>query len=152
MGSRVPEVIDALVALGQAEADAELAGVRVTDGPQVTDTAAPDWLVIGYDGDPDGDLQAAATVGGWAGLGVRREEQFQVTVAAIASRGATDVRTARVRAYEIGARVEAWLSADPRLGLRELEAAIEATRFIQDQTDQGVQAVLLLTVAGRAFT
>lgn len=152
MGSRVPEVIDALVALGKSEAAAELAGVQVADGPEVTDSGAGDWLVVGFDGDPTGDFQAAATVGGWAGLGVRREEQFQVTVAAIASRGATDVRAARVRAYEIGARVEAWLSADPRLGLNELEASIEATRFIQNPTDQGVQAVLLLTVAGRAIT
>lgn len=151
MGSRVPEVIDALVTLGQAEASAELAGVQVADGPEVTSSGAADWLIVGFDGDPAGDFQAAATVGGWAGLGSRREEQFQVTVAAISSRGDTDVRAARARVYEIGARVEAWLAADPRIGLRELEAAIEASRLTQDQTDQGVQAVLLLTVAGRAF-
>ncbi|WP_435643364.1 hypothetical protein ACR9VJ_18120 [Streptomyces sp. H49] len=152
MGSRVPEVIDALVALGQAEAAAELAGVQVTDGPEVTGSGASDWLIIGFDGDPDGDFRAAQTVGGWAGLGSGREEQWQVTVAAIASRGDTEVRAARERAYEIGARVEAWLRADPSLGLRSLEAAIEASQLTQDQTDQGVQAVLLLTVAGRAFT
>jgi hypothetical protein len=152
MGSRVPEVIAALVALGQAETSAELSGVQVADGPEVTDSAAPDWLIIGFDGDPNGDLQAAQTVGGWAGLGSRREEQFQVTVAAIASRGDTEVRAARKRVYEIGARVEAWLLADPSLGLSSLEAAIEASQLTQDQTDQGIQAVLLLTVAGRAFT
>jgi hypothetical protein len=131
---------------------AELSGVYVADGPEVTASGAGDWLIIGFDGDPTGDFQAAATVGGWAGLGTRREEQFQVTVAAVASRGDTDARAARLRAYEIGARVEVWLAADPRLGLPELEAAIEASRLIQDQTDTGVQAVLLLTVAGRAFT
>ncbi|MGW4883365.1 hypothetical protein [Streptomyces murinus] len=152
MGSRVPEVIEALVALGQAEASTELEGVQVSDGPEVTGSSSPDWLIIGFDGDPDGDFRAAQTVGGWAGLGSRREEQWQVTVAAIASRGDTDVRAARTRAYEIGARVEAWLRADPSIGLRSLEAAIEASQLTQDQTDQGVQAVLLLTVAGRAFT
>ncbi len=149
-GSRVPDVIDALVALGQA--DSELSGVVVSDGPEVTETSASDWLIVGFDGDPSGDFQAAQTVGGWAGLGTGREEQFQITVAAIASRGDTDVRAARTRVYEIGARVEEWLRADPRLGLESLEAAIEASQLTQDQTDQGVQAVLLLTVAGRAFT
>lgn len=152
MGSRVPEVIDALVALGNAEAGAELSGVVVSDGPEVTATGAPDWLIVGFDGDPAGDFQAAQTVGGWAGLGTGREEQFQVTVAAIAARGDTDVRAARERAYEIGARVEAWLRADPSIGLPSLEAAVEASQLTQDQTDQGVQALLLLTVAGRAFT
>ncbi|MBD0837372.1 hypothetical protein [Streptomyces sp. TRM68416] len=152
MGSRVPDVIDALVVLGNAETKAELAGVVVADGPEVTDDDAPDWLIIGFDGDPAGDMQAAQTLGGWSGLGTRREEQFQITVAAIAARGDGDVPAARKRAYEIGARVEAWLSKDPTLGLPELEAAIEASQLTQDQTDDGVQALLLLTVAGRAFT
>ncbi|WPP30039.1 hypothetical protein [Streptomyces sp. CL7] len=150
MGSRVPEVIDRLVELGKA--DGALKDVRVADGPEVTEDSSEDWLIVGFDGDPAGDMQAAQTVGGWAGLGRRREEQWQITVAAIASRGDTDVRAARMRAYEIGARLEAWLLADPTLGLLELEAAIEASQLTQDQNDDGVQALLLLTVAGRGFT
>jgi hypothetical protein len=152
MGSRVPEVIEALVALGQAETSAELDGVKIADGPEVTEDAALDWLIIGFDGDPSGDFEAAQSVGGWSDLGTGREEAFQVTVAAIANRGDTDIVAARRRAYEIGARVEAWLRADPGIGLRSLEAAIEATRLVQDQTEDGAQARLLLTVAGRAFT
>ena len=150
MGSRIPEVLVALVALGRA--DTNLADVVVTDGPQIGETGAPDWLLVGFDGDPAGDFLAAQTTGGWSDLATGREEQWQVTVAAIASRGDTDVRQARVRAYEIGARVEAWLRADPSIGLPCLEAAIETTALVQDQTNQGVQARLLLTVAGRAFT
>ncbi|WP_435215913.1 hypothetical protein [Streptomyces sp. bgisy034] len=151
MGSRVPELIETLVTLGKLDED--LKGVVVTDGPEVSDRAPMEWLVIGFDGDPGGDFQAAATVGGWSDLGGGREEEFQVTVAAIAGRGDTNVAKARARAYEIGGVVEGWLRASPDLGLRSLEAAIGATRLIQDQTeDDGVQAVLLLTVAGRAFT
>ncbi|MET9815328.1 hypothetical protein [Streptomyces sp. NPDC006355] len=152
MGSRVPEVIDRLVEL--ARADTALSEVRVADGPEITEDTDLDWLIVGFDGDPAGDFQAAQTVGGWAGLGTRREEQFQVMVAAIAQRGDGEVRAARMRAYEIGARVEEWLRADPSigLGLGEVEAAIEASQLTQDQTSQGVQAVLLLTVAGRCFT
>lgn len=157
MGSRVPEVIAALVALGQTEPLYEAGadgtgGVVVADGPQVTDNTAPDWLVVGFDGDPDGDFESAQTVGGWSDLSTRREEEFQITVAAIANRGDTDIVAARQRAYEIGACVEAWLRAAPDLGLPSLEAAIGGTRLVQEQTDQGASARLLLVVAGRAFT
>lgn len=149
MGSRVPELIEALVALGRTDGD--LKGVVVTDGPEKSDREAPEWLIVGFDGDPEGDFQAASTVGGWSDLAGGREEEFQLTLAAIASRGDTDVTKARLRAYEIAGVVEQWLR-DPSLGLRSLEAGIGATRLVQDQTDDGVQAVLLLTVAGRAFT
>ncbi|WP_281155165.1 hypothetical protein [Streptomyces sp. HYC2] len=143
-------MIEALVALG--EVDSLLKGVEVADGPQVTDTAAPDWLVVGFDGDPSGDFEAAQSVGGWSDLRSGREEEFQITVAAIANRGDADIVAARRRAYEIAARVEAWLRADPSIGLRSLEAAIGATRLVQDQTEEGAHARLLLTVVGRAFT
>jgi hypothetical protein len=118
----------------------------------VTEDSALDWLIVGFDGDPNGDFQAAQTVGGWSDLGTGREEEFQITVAAIAQSGDTDVRAVRVRAYEIAARVEAWLRASPSLGLDSLEAAIGATQLLPDQTDKGARVTLLLTVAGRAFT
>lgn len=149
MNSRVPEVIEALVALGKT--DSALSGVEVCDGPQVSDTEAPDWLIVGFDGDPTGDFEAAQSIGDWSDLGVGREEQFQITVAAIANRGDTDIVAARRRAYEIGARVVAWLREQPNLGLPSLEAAVGATRLVQDQTEDGAHARLLLTVAGRGF-
>ncbi|MFG2515965.1 hypothetical protein [Streptomyces sp. NPDC048584] len=149
MDSRIPDVIAALVGLGRTDPDLE--GVAVADGPEVSDTAAMDWLVIGFDGDPTGDFEAAQSIAEFAGLSTRREEQFQVTVAAISNRGDTDVVAARARAYEIGGRVVAWLQASPTLGLSELEAGVAATRLVQDQTDQGASARLLLTVAGRGW-
>ncbi|MFD3483783.1 hypothetical protein [Streptomyces sp. NPDC058665] len=150
MASRVPELIDALVA--RLTPDPELTGVVVVDGPEINETDTPDWLIVGWSGDPDGDFQAAQTLGGWSDLGTGREEQLQVTVAAIAARGDTDVRAARVRVFEIAGRVEALLRADPSVGLSSLEVAIEATQLVQEQDDNGAQATLLLTVAGRAFT
>ncbi|MFE9923272.1 hypothetical protein ACFYQA_17305 [Streptomyces sp. NPDC005774] len=149
MDSRIPEVIETLVQLGKT--DPELVDVTVADGPEVSDTAAEDWLVVGFDGDPTGDFEAAQSVAEYVGLGTRREEQFQITVAAISNRGDTDIVAARKRAYEIGGRVVAWLHASPSLGLAELEASVGATRLVQDQTDQGASARLLLTVAGRGF-
>ncbi|MFE9296594.1 hypothetical protein [Streptomyces niveus] len=150
MASRVPELIDALTA--QLAPDPALAEVVVVDGPEINETDAPDWLIVGWSGDPDGDFQAAQTLGGWSDLATGREEQLQVTVAAIATRGDTDIRAARIRVYEISARLEALLRADPSVGLRSLEVAIEASQLVQEQTDKGAQATLLLTVAGRAFT
>ncbi|MFC7892685.1 hypothetical protein [Streptomyces sp. NPDC057381] len=150
MRSRVPEVIARLVALGNA--DTALTGVHVSDGPEVTETQAADWLIIGFDGDQTGDFEAAQSVSDWTDLGSGREEEFQVTVAAVAKRGDTDTVAARARVYEIGDRVEAWTRDDPSLGLVSLQAGIGATRLVQDQTDNGAQAVLLMTVAGRGFT
>lgn len=149
MNSRVPDVIGALVGLGKVDPDLE--GVAVADGPEVTDSAAADWLCVGFDGDPSGDFEAAQSVAEYSGLGGRLEEQFQITVAAVANRGDNDIVAARARAYEIGGRVVAWLQASPSLGLRELEASVGATRLVQDQTEQGASARLLLTVAGRGF-
>ncbi|WP_329338593.1 hypothetical protein OG866_27110 [Streptomyces sp. NBC_00663] len=157
MPSRVPEVIDALVQLARTEPAYEAGedgtgGVVVADGPQVTEDAAPDWLVIGFDGDPNGDFESAQTIGGWSDLGGGREEEFTVTVAAISNRGDADTVAARGRVYEIAARVEAWLMADPSLGLPGLEAFVGGTRLVQDQTEDGASVRLLLSVAGRGFT
>ncbi|MBZ6259760.1 hypothetical protein KVH22_30035 [Streptomyces olivaceus] len=147
--SRVPEVIEALTALGTA--DPELSGVAVADGPEVSDTQAQDWLIFGFDGDPSGDFQAAQSVSTAAGLGTRREEEFEITAAAIANRGDTDVVAARDRVLGIGARVAQWLQTDPALGLTELQAGTGAMRLIQNQTEDGAQVVLLMTVSGRGF-
>lgn len=148
----VAAAIDALVALGQA--DPELAGVEVLDGPVVSESGALEVLTIGYDGDPLGDLEAASTTGEFADLGSGREEVFQITVAAAAVNGDGDVRAARLRVYEIGGRVTAWLRADPSIGLGagQVLTAIESTRLRQEQTGQGAQAVLLMSVVGRGMT
>lgn len=148
--SRIPDLIDALV--GALRADAALADVTVTDGPEVTDTAAADWLVVGFDGNPDGTFEAATAVGGWASLYTDREEQIQLTVTAVAVRGDTDVRAARQRVYEIARPLEQLLALDPAVGLPSVEMAIESSQLVQEQTAQGVRARLLLMVAGRAFT
>lgn len=150
MGSRIPEVIARLVALG--EADTGLTDVYVSDGPEVTEDSALDWLIIGFDGDQTGDFEAAQSVSDFADLGGGREEEFQVTVAAVAKRGDKDIVSARTRVYEIASRVEAWTQADPTLGLASLQAGVAGTRLVQDQTPNGAQAVLLMTVAGRGFT
>lgn len=148
--SQVPVLIDAVVAL--ARADAVLSEAEVLDGPQVTESGAADWVLVGYDGDPGGDFQAASTAQDWAGLSTRRGERITLTVALVASRGDTDVRAARERVYTLGERLESLLRANPSLGLGAAQVAVDSTVLHQEQTAQGVQARLILGLGCETFS
>jgi hypothetical protein len=152
MPSRVPELLTALHSLTSTAPDLKALGVRVSNGAQVTDAAAPDWLLIGWDGDPEGEFETARTEGGWSDLAVGREENFEMPCAAISNRGDTDVLAAQARVYEIAGVLGALLKANPSVGLDSLEVAIAATTLQRPQTDQGASARLVITLAGRAFT
>lgn len=145
----MPELIDALVARFQTEEG--LADVGVTDGPELTEANRDDWILVGFDGDPNGEGQAAFVEEEWASLGASREETIQLTVALLARRGDTDVRLARARVYELGAVVRGVMRADPTVGLPSVQCAVGATALHQAQTDQGVQARLVLTLVCRTI-
>lgn len=114
--SRVPDVIDALVALFAAAP--ALAGVKVIDGPVVTSDSLKDAVFVGYDGDDEGEGQAVEFTQEWASIGQRAKgETFSVTCAVVVWRGGTKVRPIRVRAFELLAAVEDALRDDPSLGL-----------------------------------
>ena len=143
-------MIDALV--GRWSADVELSEAEVTDGPQVTDSAAQDWILVGFDGDPGGSFQAAVTQQDWAGLSSQRGERIALTVAVVASRGDTDVKAARDRVYALARVLEDDLRADPSVGLSALQAAVDSSALHQEQTQSGVQARLLLTLGCDTFS
>ncbi|MFG2328250.1 hypothetical protein ACGFMM_01355 [Streptomyces sp. NPDC048604] len=147
--SRVPELIDALVA--RLRTGEGLSGVGVTDGPEITQEDLDDWVLVGYDGDPGGGFLAAAAEEEWAGLGVSREETIQLPITLLARRGDTDVRAARVRVYELGDVVRTILRADPTIGLPGVQSAVGSTGLFQTQTDQGIQTRLVLTLACRTI-
>lgn len=147
--SRVPALIDACVALFKA--DAGLSGAVVVDGPQVTAEQADDWVLVGYDGDANGSFQAATSTQNWAGLGTRRGESIALTVAVVARRGDTDVKAARDRVYALAGRIETVFRLNPSAALPELQVAVETGTLMQDQTPDGVQARLLLTLNADAF-
>lgn len=147
--SRVPDLIDALVA--RLRTDEALAGVGVTDGPEITEADLDDWVLIGYDGDPTGMFLSAASEEEWAGLGVSREETIQIPVTLLARRGDTDVRAARNRVYALGDTVKTILRADPTIGLPGVQSAIGSTALFQTQSDQGIQTRLVLTLACRTI-
>lgn len=148
--SQVPVLIDAVVDLSRA--DEVLSEAEVLDGPQVTESSAADWVLVGYDGDQNGDFQAATTAQEWAGLSTRRGERITLTVALVASRGDTDVRAARERVYALGERLESLLRANPSLGLTTAQVAVESTALHQEQTAKGVQARLILALGCQTFS
>jgi hypothetical protein len=139
--SKLPTLIDNLVTLFGS-----INGAEVVDGPQVTDSDAADWILVGFDGDASGDYRTASTQQQWVGLSTRRAEQIDLTVALVATRGDTDVRAARQRVYEMNDEVEALLQANPSAGMAAAQVAILTTSFHQEQTANGIQARLLLSI------
>lgn len=144
--SRVPDLIDALVAALDASAD--LSTVKVVDGPLVTDSAAQEWVFVGYDGDDQGDFTTATTQQAWAGIGAKKKnEDITLTCAVLVQRGSTDVRSCRVRTFEIFAAVEDVLRADPSLGFpAPTICAVAENTFHTEQTSSGVQGRIPFTV------
>ncbi|WP_426568092.1 hypothetical protein [Streptomyces canus] len=148
--SRVPDLIDALAT--RLSTDEDLSGVRVTDGPEVSGSAGLEWVLVGYDGDPDGEFLAATTEEDWAALGTSRSERIELPVTILVRRGDNDVTAARARTYEIAAIVRRVLAADPSLGLGGMQAAVAGATLFQTQTNEGIQDRLVLTVGAQAFT
>lgn len=144
--SRVPDLIDALVAALQASS--ALNGVKVVDGPIVTDSAAREWVFIGYDGDEEGDFTTATTQQEWAGIGAKKKnEDIVLTSSILVQRGSVDVRSCRIRTYELFAAVEGVLRADPSLGFpTPTVCAVTEHTFHQEQTPDGLQGRLPFTV------
>jgi hypothetical protein len=146
--SRVPDVIDALVALFAAAPG--LAGVKVLDGPVVTGSPLKDVVFVGYDGDPDEDGGLAVEFSQeWASIGQRaRDETFTVTCAVLAWRGSTAVRPVRVRAFALLAAVEDALRAAPDLGQPPPTIVAFASGSVhQAQRSEGMQCRIPFQVA-----
>lgn len=142
--SKVPVLLDALVAVCQGLPG--LSGAEVTDGPVVTGSAAPDWVVVGFDGDPGGDFQAATVEADWTDLATGRGEQIRIPVTIVVTRGDTDVKTARDEAFAYSSAITGALRADPTLGVPQVQAAAAETRLNQLMTQDGVEVRLMLTV------
>lgn len=142
--SQIPNVLDALVSAFQAAP--ALADVEVQDGPVVSDGDAPDWLCVGFDGDPDGAFEAAVSEEAYNDLYGTRGEQITVPCAVVVARGDTDVREARGRAFQILATVRGLFLADPSLVGPQTQTATGSTRLTQVQTQNGIEIRLALSV------
>lgn len=148
--STVPGVLDALVAAFQGAP--ELEGVRVFDGPVVTQAAPLEALCVGFSGDPDEPVAVQGQTQR-EGLAVARSrEQYSVQCAASVLNGSGDISAARRRAYELYAAAGAALAADPTLARTVLSAQPGATTLAQDQTTDGAVATVAFAVDVDAFT
>lgn len=145
----VPDLIDALV--GRFKTEDGLSDAGVADGPELSGSGRDDWVLVGYDGDQDGEALAAVTEESWAAMDPSRRRTVQLTVTLLARRGDGDVRAARARVYALKRVIEDVLYADPSVGLPGAECAIGATALHQPQTDVGVQARLALTLICRTI-
>lgn len=145
--SRVPAVLDALVALWGGTPG--LVGL-VQDGPLPLEGANLEVLAVGHDGSDEG----GSTEGALTPEGFRQpdREQFSAVCLIAVVNGAGDLRAARIRAFELlGLAAEA-LGGDRTLGGIVLRAHVRDVALSQLQDDGGAQARLAFAVACDAYT
>ncbi|MFI7643740.1 hypothetical protein [Nonomuraea sp. NPDC049400] len=148
--SRAPTVIDALVAL--FDAAPALDGVKVIDGPIVTNDPLHKAVFVGYDGDPENDGGEAVTFSqDWASIGQKaKDETFTVQCAVAAWKGSTKVKPVRDLAYSLLAAVENTLRADPSLGQPPPTiVAFASGALIQAQRQSGIECRIPFQIAVR---
>ena len=98
MASKVDAAILALTAMWQAATTTTLSGVQVVDGTQANSDAASSWLFVGSDGGtPTEDVEAATAEQSWMAFAKTKQEDAEVTCAAVVVRGDTDIPSARAR-------------------------------------------------------
>ena len=111
MPTRMFDAIDRVIAMLKD------AGANVVDSVEVVGDTL-DFVLVGYDGEPDGDRIAIQGGQDWASIGSKkRDEQFGI-ICAVASRYSADSpKTARGRVKDQFTLVENTILADPSLSL-----------------------------------
>lgn len=99
--SRVPDALSALVTLLRNTAGIDAA--TVYDGPFLSDDTPRTAIYVGYDGNPEGDLQAiTGWEQSWVGLGTAsKDENFSIQCAVISWSGDTDIALQRGEAFTV---------------------------------------------------
>lgn len=147
--SRVPDAIDRIV--DTFKVAPEFDGVTVWDGPELSKATPQEMLTVAFTGDDsDSDVESTSTAEGLGGRPDR--ETFTIRCAAAVLKGATDMRPARRRAYELYAAAGAVLARDPKLGGLVLRARLGSHTFKQVQTDRGAQALIVFGIDVDSFT
>lgn len=148
MAAKTDAVILALTALWQAA----LPNVQVADGPQANSDPTQVWLFVGYDGgEASEDTEAAVSEQSWMAFAKTKQEAGQVTCAAVAGRGDTDIVAARASAYAVVSAAEDALRADLSLGgVVSLQTYISSHTYIPAQTQAGAKVRVVFTVTYQA--
>lgn len=138
--SQVPAAISALV----AALETALGAAIVFDGPEITGDIPAVAVIVGYDGDAEGDFRA---VENWSqeyvGLGaLRKEEGFDILGCVVAFTGDTTIADKRASVFATFATVETTLRTATLAGLGLAAPALaefSAGEFYQEQTGSGLQ-------------
>ena len=118
MPSRIPQVLDYLVAMASGLTATTLAGVQVQDGPPTQSLAGlPRVLVIGGEWQPSDVARPGATGTQEPSMGnASRNETISVACSAFSQSGDTDMRARRDEAFAVEAALENAVIADRTLG------------------------------------
>ena len=146
MASKLDAVCLALASLWQS-----VSGPRVVDGPQVNAESLPEWLFVGFDGaDPGEGNEGASADQEWMAFARIKQEQGEITCAAVVVSGEADIPAVRARADDIISDAEGLLRADPTLGGLVMQAGLSRQIFFPMQTDKGAKARVVFTVTYQA--
>lgn len=149
--SVIPALIDALVASAKNALPSQ--GIVVLDGYGVTEFVG-NYLMIGVDDPykPDASISASSAQD-WAHANyTTRDEEGDITCAALSYSGDANQKTARDSAFATTAAMENLLRANPTLGLANLlwTSYGTSTQLEQSQDADGSWALIVFSVHFRA--
>lgn len=143
--TQLPYVIDALITMFRAAVPSD---VTVLDGPDVASRDLLEFVVVGDSGE---DTEPSTFGQDWAGLGAQsKDEQGSVECVVVAQAGDVDLRTRRLRAFELFALCEVAQRANLNLGGIVLFSAITSGTYRPLSTSQGTGAEVGFTVTYKA--
>lgn len=149
MSTQIDAVILALTAKWQALSvpAGTLDGVRVVDGPQVTEDASQEWLFVGFDGAERGDSGEGATAEQSLMAFLKtKQEDAEIRCGVVVVRGDDNVPAARLRALAITSAAENALRLDMPLGGLVMHSFISGISYTPLQTDHGAKVRVVFTV------
>lgn len=142
--TRVPAVVDALVARLRADLDCQ-----VVDGPPAGQDIQKAVLFVGYDA--IGSQSITTSVERAQGLGHRYTETFQIACLIDVGSGDEVAKTVRDRAHVLFAGVDAALKTDRALGgVCDLVSLGPDVEWHQVQTEEGAACGVSFSVVGQA--
>lgn len=145
MSTKVDAVCLALAAMWQADPD--LTGVQVVDGPQANSEAVNEWLFVGFDGDaPDEGNEAVSAEQDLMAFAKTKQETGEVTCAVVIRSGDMNTTTVRARAYDVFSDAEDTLRSNMQLGGLVMHAYVSGHQYIPVQTTAGAKARVVFTV------
>lgn len=148
--SSVPDAYDALFTL--LSTAPLLEGVRVLDGPVVTEDAIMEAVIVGYEDESMSAVEDGANEP--EGLSRARDrEEFTINCAVQVLLGSsTDMPTARRRSYALFSAVGGVLAGSPQLGGVVNLAWLGSHTLTQPQTPQGALAQITFGVDCRGYS